>query len=116
MIQAFKGIALLGLAFCCGKVATTGASRINFLRMPTACSRVVRLSGFALWDQPAIQAVQWMSVAAMTDATYGAAAQAALSKVSATDQDQIKRRASQWVHAHQLEQQLLAFSEQTKLP
>ena len=62
-------------------------------------------------DQPDVQAAQWLSVAAMTDATYGAAAQAALSKVSATDQEEIKRRASLWVHAHQLERQLPAFSE-----
>jgi len=47
----------------------------------------------------------------MMDAAYGAAAQVALSKVSAIDQDQIKRRASLWVHAHQLERQLPVFSE-----
>ena len=65
----------------------------------------------ALLDQPAIQAAQWMSVAAMTDAAYVASAQAALSKVSTVDQEQIKRQASLWVHAHQLERQLPAFSE-----
>ena len=65
----------------------------------------------ALLDQPDVQAAQWMSVAAMTDAAYGAAAQAALSKVSGRDQEEIKRRASLWVHAHQLERQLPAFSE-----
>ena len=65
----------------------------------------------ALLDQPDVQAAQWMSVAAMTDAAYGAAAQAALGKVSGRDQEEIKRRASLWVHAHQLERQLPAFSE-----
>lgn len=70
----------------------------------------------ALLDQPDVQAAQWMSVAAMTDAAYGAAAQAALSKVSGRDQEEIKRRASLWVHAHQLERQLPAFSEPTTLP
>jgi len=47
----------------------------------------------------------------MMDAAYGAAAQVALSKLSAIDQDQIKRRSSLWVHAHQLERQLPVFSE-----
>jgi TPR repeat protein len=65
----------------------------------------------ALLDQPAIQAAQWISVAAMTDAAYGAAAQAALSRVSGRDQEEIKRRASLWVHAHQFERQLPVFSE-----
>ena len=65
----------------------------------------------ALLDQPYVQAAQWLSVAAMTDAAYGAAAQVALSKVSGRDQEEIKRRASLWVHAHQLERQLPAFSE-----
>jgi len=47
----------------------------------------------------------------MTDSAYVASAQAALSKVSTVDQEQIKRQASLWVHAHQLERQLPAFSE-----
>jgi TPR repeat protein len=70
----------------------------------------------ALLDQPAIQAAQWMSVAAMTDAAYGAAAQAALSRVSGREQEEIKRRASLWVHAHQLDRQLPAFSEPIRSP
>jgi hypothetical protein len=55
-------------------------------------------------------------VAAMTDAAYGAAAQAALSRVSGRDQEEIKRRASLWVHAHQLGRQLPAFSEPIRSP
>jgi hypothetical protein len=47
----------------------------------------------ALLDQPVIQAAQWMSVAAMTDAAYGAAAQTALSRVSNCGQEEIERRA-----------------------
>jgi TPR repeat protein len=70
----------------------------------------------ALLDQPAIQAAQWMTVAAMTDAAYVASAQVALSKVSGRDQEEIKRRVSLWVHAHQLERQLPAFSEPIGLP
>jgi TPR repeat protein len=70
----------------------------------------------ALLDQPVIQAAQWMTVAAMTDAAYVASAQAALSKVSAVDQEQIKRQASLWVHAHQLERQVPAFSEPIRSP
>jgi hypothetical protein len=69
-----------------------------------------------LLDQSDVQAAQWLSVAAMTDATYGAAAQAALSTVSPTDQVQIMRRASLWVHAHQLDRQLPALSEPIGLP
>ena len=70
----------------------------------------------ALLDQPAIQAAQWMSVAAMTDSAYVASAQAALSKVSTVDQEQVKRQASLWVHAHQLERQLPVFSEPIASP
>ena len=70
----------------------------------------------ALLDQPAIQAAQWLSVAAMTDSAYVASAQAALNKGSTVDQEQIKRQASLWVHAHQLERQLPAFSEPIGLP
>jgi TPR repeat protein len=64
-----------------------------------------------LLDQPDIQAAQSMSVAAMTDEGYGSAVQAAFSRVSGRDQEEIKRRASLWVHAHLLDRQLPAFSE-----
>jgi len=47
----------------------------------------------------------------MTDEGYGSAAQAALSRVSGRDQEEIKRRASLWVHAYLLDRQLPAFSE-----
>jgi len=69
-----------------------------------------------LLDQRGIQAVQWMSVAAMTDAPHVASAQVELSKVSTVDQEQIKRQASLWVHAHQLERQLPVFNEPIRLP
>ena len=65
----------------------------------------------ALLDQPYVQAAQWLSVAAMTDSAYVASAQAALNNVSTFDHEQVKRQTSLWVHAHQLERQLPAFSE-----
>ena len=70
----------------------------------------------ALLDQPAIQAAQWFTVAAISDSAHSAAAQAALSKVSHTDQEQIKRRAALWVHAHQVQRPLPTFSEPLKSP
>jgi TPR repeat protein len=102
----------LGIAYLEGRGVPHDAARGQELLLSAAkAGSSEALYRLALLDQPDVQAAQWMSVAAMTDAAYGAAAQAALSKVSGGDQAEIKRRASLWVHAHQLERQLPAFTE-----
>ncbi|MCX7214680.1 MAG: hypothetical protein NTW53_18715 [Burkholderiales bacterium] len=102
----------LGIAYLEGRGVPQDTTKGQELLLSAAkAGSSEALYRLALLDQPDVQAAQWMSVAAMTDAAYGAAAQAALSKVSGRDQEEIKRRASLWVHAHQLERQLPAFSE-----
>jgi hypothetical protein len=107
----------LGIAYLEGRGVPQDAAKGKELLLSAAkAGSPEALYRLALLDQPDVQAAQWLSVAAMTDAAYGAAAQAALSKVSGRDQEEIKRRASSWVHAHQLERQLPAFSEPIRSP
>jgi len=70
----------------------------------------------AFLDQRAVQSAQWLSVAAMSDPVHVAAATTALSKLSRPDQEEIKRRATLWAHAHQVRASLPAFSEPIRVP
>ena len=107
----------LGVAYLEGRGVAQDASKGYELLLSAAKAGSSEAQyRLALLDQPAIQAAQWFSVAAITDAAYSAAAYAALSKVSATDQERIKRRATLWVHAHQVQRPLPAFSEPIKAP
>jgi len=107
----------LGIAYLEGRGVSQDASKGQELLLAAAkagsSDAQYRL---AFLDQRAVQAAQWLSVAAMTDSSHVAAATFALSKLSRPDQEEIKRRATLWVHAHQVRRELPAFSEPIRVP
>ncbi len=63
-----------------------------------------------------IQIAQWLVVAALTDFNYELQARTYLLKLSAIDQEAVKRNAQLWSHAHLRKQDLVSYTKPLQEP
>lgn len=66
--------------------------------------------------QDPMQVAQWMTVAALTDPKYQAAASAALQNLSGQDRARVKVNAELWFHAHARDTGLVSFTAPVMQP